>query len=50
MNDTKEVYFHLWCQTCKHSGADEEDKHCSECLNYSMNIDSHKPVNWEEKE
>lgn len=49
MNDTKEVYFHLWCPTCEHSGINEKESPCTECLAVPMNIDSHKPIRWEEK-
>lgn len=45
---TKEVYFDKWCPTCAHVELGEEKDPCHECLNQGWNIDSHKPVNWEE--
>lgn len=46
----KEVYFDQWCPKCKHQAVDETKDPCNECLDYSWNEDSHKPVNFEEKE
>lgn len=51
MEDTyKEVYFNEYCKTCKHEKLSEQDDPCFECLNEPVNLYSHKPVNWEEKE
>lgn len=49
MNDQKIVYFSEWCQYCMHFKSKETDAPCDECLTYSTNIDTHKPVNFEEK-
>ena len=51
MEDTyKEVYFNEYCKTCKHEKLSEQDDPCFECLNEPVNLYSHKPINWEEKE
>lgn len=51
MEDTyKEVYFNEYCKTCEHEKLSEQDDPCFECLNEPVNLYSHKPVNWEEKE
>lgn len=49
-NDYKEVYFDQYCKTCAHKNTDEAEEPCRECLNESVNLYSHKPVNWEEKD
>lgn len=46
----KEVRFDVYCQICKHSGAKEDDSPCCVCLATPANINSHKPIKWEEKE
>lgn len=49
MNQLKEVRFDQWCQTCAHSGVDEKESPCTECLGVPARVDSTKPENWEEK-
>ena len=49
MNNTKEVHFWFWCPTCKHYAKDQSDTPCDECLAVPMNIDSTKPVRYEEE-
>lgn len=46
----KEVYFNIYCETCKHQFSPEVEEPCNECLENGVNIDSHKPVKWEAKE
>lgn len=46
----KIVYFGIYCQCCKYYELDEFEEPCRDCLNYPINIDSHKPVYFEEKE
>lgn len=46
----KEVYFDIWCRKCKHKKVDETEPPCDECLEQGFNIDSHKPLRFEEKE
>ena len=44
----KEVYFHQYCSTCRYREVKESDKPCDGCLSESMNVYSHKPINWKE--
>lgn len=45
----KEVYFDVYCNTCKYRDMNETKDPCRECLNEPVNIYSHKPVKWEER-
>ena len=49
----KEVYFHEYCETCKRKDvktpADKGWDICNECLSNPVNLQSHKPVKYEEK-
>lgn len=45
----KEVYFHKYCKTCKHSKVKATEDPCDECLATPANVNSHKPVKWTEK-
>lgn len=45
----KEVYFDQYCETCKHKEVFEGEDPCEDCLSEPFNIDSHKPVRWEEE-
>ena len=49
-NEYKEVYFHEYCKTCKYEDTPEVEMPCNECLDYPVNLYSHKPVNWKEKD
>ena len=42
----KEVWFNLYCKSCKDAKTHEFDDPCNECLGYPANEDSHKPVNY----
>ena len=46
----KEVYFDKYCKTCKHKDVPEKDDPCAECLENPINLYSHKPVNYKEKD
>ena len=46
----KEVYFHKYCETCKHRKVENTEEPCNECLGEPTNWNSHKPVKYEEKE
>ena len=46
----KEVYFHNYCKSCKHKPVKDTDEPCNECLSEPINLYSHKPVKYEEKE
>lgn len=37
------------CPTCKYEAVKEEDEPCNECLDYPVNLNTDKPVKWEEK-
>lgn len=45
----KEVYFHEYCKKCKHEKLTEFEEPCAECINESLNADSHRPVKYEQK-
>ena len=46
----KEVYFHEYCEKCKHKELEETEEPCNECMTEPINLDSHKPVRYEKKE
>lgn len=46
----KEVYFHEYCKSCKHEALEGIEEPCNECLDNPVNLHSHKPVKYEEKE
>lgn len=46
----KEVYFGVYCKECKYELKDEADEPCHDCLNEPVNVYSHKPVKFKEKE
>ena len=48
-NEYKEVYFHQYCKTCKYKTRSEVLDPCNECLDEPVNLNSHRPVRWEEK-
>lgn len=50
IGDEKIVNFARYCKRCKHRTVEEYEDPCNDCLNNPVNIDSHKPVNFEEKE
>lgn len=49
MNDYREVYFDKYCKTCKYFEVKEEKDPCHFCLAEPINLESHKPVYWEER-
>ena len=46
----KEVYFDVYCETCKHKNVDETEEPCDTCLANPMNLYSHRPIKYEEKQ
>ncbi len=44
----KEVYFDKYRQSCTYADNKEDAEPCCECLNDPVNVDSHRPVKWEE--
>lgn len=49
ITEPKEVRFDIWCEQCKYNDRDEIKDPCNECLAYPTNVDSEKPVYFEEK-
>lgn len=47
--ETNFVCFDQYCPLCKNAKTIETEDPCNECLTNPTNIDSHKPVNFEEK-
>lgn len=45
----KIVEFEKYCASCIHKDVKEKDEPCCDCLEESVNMNSHKPVKWEEK-
>lgn len=58
IGDYKEVFFDVYCETCKHKSEppviyeENSDKvvstRCNDCLTIPARIDSHKPEYWED--
>jgi hypothetical protein len=46
----KEVYFHKYCKTCEYEKVSEVHEPCNECMDTPINLHSHKPVNYKEKQ
>ena len=46
----KEVHYDEYCKTCKHKEEEGYETPCEECLDIPINLYSHKPINWEEKD
>lgn len=46
----KEVRFDQYCEKCKYKENKETESPCDECLENPVNLYSHKPVKFEEKE
>lgn len=46
----KEVYFDMYCHNCIYFDKICDEEPCGECLSEPMNIYSHKPTKYVEKE
>ena len=46
--ENKEVYFNEFCPKCVHKDKQENESPCDDCLIYGFNVNSHKPVRFEE--
>lgn len=46
----KEVYFHEYCPTCEHRNVKNTEMPCDECLSEPLNLETHRPVKYEQKE
>lgn len=49
IGDEKEVYYNLYCKSCKNEKVAEDVEPCHDCLNEPARVDTHKPLKWEEK-
>ncbi len=51
MNADREkfVNFRLYCPKCKHYEVPQDKEPCNECLHYPTNVESEKPVKYEEE-
>lgn len=49
-NQYRFVDFKKYCETCKHKKLKENLDPCCECLDECVNVDSEKPVYYEEAE
>lgn len=46
----KEVRFDLYCYRCKHYDEENENKEpCEECLDHPLNLETIRPINFEER-
>jgi len=43
------VRYDIWCKKCKHEKGRETEDPCDECLSYPVQINSRKPIKFEEK-
>lgn len=43
-----EVYFDQYCNKCKYKNCTKYEDPCEECLDNPVNLNSHKPINFEE--
>ena len=50
MNETKEVNYRVYCPMCKNYDLKETEEPCNECLAQGYNIDSVKPIRFEQKD
>ena len=50
INGMQEVNFDVYCEKCEHKEVKDTDDPCNECLDYPINQNSHKPVNYKSKD
>ena len=48
-NEYQEVSFDQYCDSCKYGDLSGWKDPCNGCLSEPTNLNSHKPVKWEEK-
>ena len=48
-NDYKIVRFDEYCKKCRYEKLKDDEDPCNECLTNTVNLYSHRPVNFEEK-
>lgn len=49
-NIYKIIEFEQWCPKCKHVEVDEYSEPCFSCIAEPVNVESKKPVKFEEKD
>ena len=49
-NHKKLVMFEEYCKKCVHADVPEVKDPCNQCLTHTVNVNSHKPVNYIPKE
>lgn len=50
LNPEKIVDFHEYCPECKYYDRSERDDPCFDCLDEPVNVYSHRPVHFKEKD
>lgn len=45
----KEVDFNKYCAMCVYKDVAQEEEPCNECLTYGALLESHKPINFKDK-
>lgn len=48
--ENKLVEYERFCTKCKHEAVDANEEPCEECLSNPVNLHSHKPVKFEERD
>jgi hypothetical protein len=48
VGDNKEVFFDVYCPRCEYKNRPESANPCWDCLESPVNVDSHKPLYFEE--
>jgi hypothetical protein len=48
-SEDKEVYFDRYCPKCEYGNLPGKQDPCNECLDNPINLYSHKPINFKEK-
>ena len=49
-NDYKEVIYGDYCKKCVYEKKEEHEEPCDECLSNPVNLWTHKPTKYKEKE
>ena len=49
IGDLKEVFYDKFCHKCVHEKLAENEEPCCDCLNEPGNVDSHRPIYFEQK-
>lgn len=45
----KEVYFHEYCEICKHRDVKNTEEPCDTCLSEPINWNTHRPVKYDKQ-